>query len=133
MDDERAHTVKRTPLTRKTPLKASKPVNPINRKRRKANFARAYNSPAFVRWISRLPCYACNYAGPSPRQAAHSVTGGMGRKADACTVLPLCGVCHSRQHTLGLLAIGMTRETAKAAAETTWRNWEARRAEVDAD
>lgn len=125
--------MKRTPLARKTPFKASKPVNPVNRERRKKNFARAYNSPAFVRWISRLPCYACNYAGPSPRQAAHSVTGGMGRKADACTILPLCGVCHARQHTLGWLAIGMTLEGAKAAAEQTWASWEARRGETNDD
>lgn len=121
--------MKRTPLTRKTPLKASKPVNPINSERRKKNHARAYASPAFLAFIHRCPCYACGYAGPSPRQAAHSVTGGMGRKADANTCLPLCGVCHSRQHTQGWLAIGMTRETAKAAADQTWRNWEARRGE----
>ena len=125
--------MKRTPLTRKTPLKASKPVNPINTERRKKNHARAYGSPAFLNWIHRLPCWACGYHGPTPRQAAHTTTGGMGRKADANTVIALCVVCHAKQHQGGWLKVGMTKESAKAAAEQTWRNWEARRAEASED
>lgn len=103
------------------------PLNPVNRKRKQAEFARAYDSPAFVRWIHALPCWACGYAGPSPRQAAHTVSGGMGRKADAATVIALCNVCHTRQHQHGWQGIGMTKDSAKAAAASTWDRWQARR------
>ena len=108
------------------PMKRS-PLKPINPTRRKANFARAYHSQAFVRWIHRLPCWACGYCGPSERQAAHTTNGGMGRKADAASIIALCNVCHTRQHQHGWLAIGMTKESAKDAAASTWARWEARR------
>ena len=119
--------MKRTPLARGTRIK------PINRKRKAANWERAYRSKAFVEWIAVMPCWACGYAGYSPRQAAHTVTGGMGRKADANTVIALCGVCHARQHSEGWLAIGMTEESRTRAAETTQRAWEARRGEAETD
>jgi hypothetical protein len=109
-------------------LRRNTPVKKVNEKRKAANWERAYRSPAFVQWISRLPCWACNYAGPSPRQAAHTTTGGMGRRADANTVIALCGVCHARQHQSGWLAIGMTEESRTRAAAQTQTMWEARRA-----
>lgn len=108
---------------KRTPLKRGKGVNPTNPKRRKANFARAYGSQAFLTFIHRLPCWACGYAGPSERQAAHTTTGGMGRKADANTIISLCNVCHTRQHQGGWLAIGMTRSSAQNAAKNTWESW----------
>jgi len=114
-------------------LKRTGRINPVNRKRKAKNWERAYGSKAFVQWISRLPCWACNYAGPSPRQAAHTVSGGMGRKADANTVIALCNVCHSKQHTRGWLAIGMTDESKRRAAEYTQTMWEARRGDSQDD
>jgi len=100
--------------------------NAVNAKRSARNWARAYGSKAFVGWISRLPCWACGYAGPSPRQAAHTITGGMGRKADANTIIALCNVCHAKQHQSGWLAIGMTDESRARAAAQTQTMWEAR-------
>lgn len=108
-------------------------LNPVNRKRKAKNWARAYGSAAFVQWISRLPCWACNYAGPSPRQAAHTTTGGMGRKADANTIIALCNVCHAKQHQSGWLAIGMTNESKERAAAQTQAMWEARRGDCEDD
>ena len=113
-------------LERKTPLKRGGRIKPVNAKRKAKNWDRAYRSPAFVRWISRLPCWACNYAGPSPRQAAHTTTGGMGRKADANTVISLCGVCHAKQHSQGWLSIGMSDESRQRAAAQTQAMWEAK-------
>lgn len=120
-------------LSRKKPLQRGGRIKPVNAKRKAKNWERAYRSPAFVRWISRLPCWACNYAGPSPRQAAHTTTGGMGRKADANTVIPLCGVCHARQHTQGWAAIAMTDESRQRAAADIQRLWEARSDEASDD
>ncbi len=108
-------------------------INPVNRARKKKNWARAYGSAAFVQWISRLPCWACNYAGPSPRQAAHTVTGGMGRRADACTIIALCNVCHAKQHQSGWLAIGMTDESKQRAAAQTQAMWESKRGDSEED
>lgn len=108
-------------------------INPVNRSRRAKNFARAYGSPAFLKFIHRLPCWTCGYAGPSPRQAAHTANGGMGRKADAATVIALCNVCHSKQHQSGWLAIGMTDESRKRAAAQTWASWEAQREASDSE
>ena len=114
-------------------LKRTGRINPVNRARKAKNWERAYGSKAFVQWISRLPCWACNYAGPSPRQAAHTTTGGMGRKADACTIIALCNVCHSKQHGGGWLAIGMTDESKQRAAAQTQAMWESKRGNSEED
>lgn len=103
--------------SRKTGIKRTNPA------RKARNWARAYRSPAFVRFVSRLPCWACGYAGPSPRQCAHTVSGGIGRKADAATVIALCNVCHARQHQHGWLGIGMTEESRTRAASQTEAAW----------
>jgi hypothetical protein len=55
----------------------------------------------------------------------------MGRKADANTVIALCGVCHAKQHTRGWLAIGMTDESKRRAAEQTQTMWEAKRGDCE--
>ena len=114
-------------------LKRTGRLSPINRKRKAKNWARAYGSKSFVQWIRRLPCWACNYAGPSPRQSAHTVSGGMGRKADANTIIALCNVCHAKQHQSGWLAIGMSEESRQRAADQTQAMWEARRGDSEED
>lgn len=120
-------------MLRKTPLQRGGRVKPVNPKRKAKAFERAYHSKAFLAWVHRLPCWACGYHGPTPRQAAHTTTGGMGRKADASTIIALCVVCHAKQHQGGWLKIGMTRDSAAKAAQHTWDNWEKRRAEEAAD
>jgi hypothetical protein len=57
----------------------------------------------------------------------------MGRKADANTVIALCGVCHSKQHSRGWLAIGMTNESKERAAAQTQAMWEAKRGDSESD
>jgi hypothetical protein len=91
--------------------------------RRKAESHRIYGTRERVAWMQGLPCLACGYAGPTPRQVAHTKSGGMGRKADAATTVPLCPPCHGKQHQSGWKAIGMSRDEAQAAArwyETLW-------------
>ena len=114
--------MKRTPLTRKTPLKATKPVNPINTERRKSEFARAYHSKARVAWVQALRC-ACGCSG-TPCDNAHVVGDGMGRKADYTTIIPLTRTCHGKVHQKGWAAIGLNKDEALAIARQVQRMWE---------
>lgn len=93
-----------TPLRRKTPLRRTggpsrgKPLNPVNPERRDREWRRAYGSEERVRWIQNLPCLAC---GARPSENAHTEAGGMGMKADASTIVPLCSDCHDELHAEG--------------------------------
>jgi len=75
-------------------------LNPVNRERRKREFARAYGSKARVEWIQSLACLHCL---SRPSENAHTPSrSGMGRKGDASTIVPLCSACHHRLHQVGL-------------------------------
>lgn len=105
-----------------------------NRQRQAREWPRAYGSKARVKFVSRLPCAACGYAGRVPRDCAHTVTDGMGRKGHYTTIIPLCNVqalndggalnCHGRQHSMGWSAIGMSEEGRRRAAERTEALWQ---------
>lgn len=113
-------------LARKTPLKRGGRIKPKQRTARE--FTRIYGSKAFGAFIRVMPCWACGYAGPTPRVLAHTENGGMGRKADAAgNVIALCNVCHTKQHQSGWGAIAMTAESRQRAAAQTWAAWEAKR------
>lgn len=79
-------------MKRSTPLRRSGPIK--KRRRESGAFRRIYGSKARVQWIKSLPC-ACG-CGETPCENAHTVTGGMGRKADAHTIAPLRPACHRR-------------------------------------
>jgi hypothetical protein len=72
----------------------------------KPNLRRRVRHLAFVR---QLPCVACGKAAPS--EAAHVRTGtdstgtdsGVGIKPGDRYAVPLCSVCHARQHRVGEL------------------------------
>lgn len=68
------------------------------KKRKPSEFARIYGSPARVRFVARLGCVVC---GRTPAENAHTESGGMGRKADADTIVPLCGFHHRELHFWG--------------------------------
>lgn len=75
-------------------------LNPVNRQRRAKEFARAYGSKERVHWIQSLACLVCL---ARPSENAHTPSrSGMGRKGDACTIVPLCSGCHHRLHQVGL-------------------------------
>lgn len=96
--------MKRSRLTRKTPLKSgdsrlkrtrldrTKPLKSVNRKRKDREWKRAYGSEDRVRWVKQLNCLVC---GAVPSENAHIETGGTGRKADADRVVPLCAKHHT--------------------------------------
>jgi hypothetical protein len=131
--------VKRSPIARKTPLKATKPkqgsgtptAGPVSRtrpirpkKRAPDETLRIYGPPERIRWVASLRC-ACGCGG-TPCENAHTVTGGTGRKADAATIIPLTAKCHRRQTEKGWGAIGLTRAEARAIAGDVQRMWERR-------
>lgn len=75
-------------------------LRPVNQQRRKREFARAYGSKARVQWVQSLACLVCL---SRPSENAHTPSrSGMGRKGDACTIVPLCSACHHRLHQVGL-------------------------------
>lgn len=67
-----------------------------------SEYARIYGSRARVRWVKHLPCCYCVALSPffartdGSSHNAHTVSGGKGRKADACTIVPLCASHHRR-------------------------------------
>lgn len=116
--------MKRTPLRRMSEKQAkahphsrstfTAPRAGIRKKPRPAKeTARIYGEHAAH--VRQRPCCACGYAGAT--EAAHTTTGGMGRKADASTLVPLCGPhqviaidgksrlvegCHRESHRIGV-------------------------------
>lgn len=80
--------------------------SPLKRGRKKAwtghgaeERDRIYGTEERRAWVTTLPCIAC---GSTPSQNAHSVSGGMGRKADHRTIVPLCASCHHEVHSCGI-------------------------------
>lgn len=94
--------MKRTPLTRTAPLRSGgraltrrKRLNPVNRERRAAEFARCYHSKERVEWVKGWACVSCGKPGPSDNaHVLHDGTRGMGRKAGFACIAPLCRNCH---------------------------------------
>lgn len=76
----------------RTPMSRRGRIAP--KKRTASEYARIYGSRARVLWIKSLAC-ACG-CGETPCENAHTVTGGMQRKADADTIAPLRPACHRR-------------------------------------
>jgi hypothetical protein len=74
------------------------PIKKRNDSRKAKEWARAYESPERVEWIKALPCVVC---GKRPSENAHTVTGGMSRKANADTIVPLCKAHHRELHKAG--------------------------------
>jgi hypothetical protein len=128
--------MKRTELKRKTsmPPRVSR-IPRVNRQRREKEFAREYGSDERVKWIKKQRCIGC---GGLPSENAHTVTGGMGRKADANTIVPLCGDepllgiigCHTKyDRHLAPFNNEAVRAYIKSAAAEVERRWRAHLAE----
>lgn len=60
-----------------------------------------------------MHCCAC--FAPGPCENAHVSSGGMGRKADANRIVPLCHACHEEQHRIGWPAFAEKHGTDWAA------------------
>ena len=88
--------MKRTPLRRNAALARKKPINPVNRERKKREYARCYGSKERVERIRALGCAVC---GKAPSDNAHVRSRGAG--GTWRDVVPLCPDHHSEQHRVG--------------------------------
>lgn len=107
------------------PPRRTKRVNPINKARRAKEWARAYHSIERVWWIAN-GC-ACVVPDCLARDCenAHTETGGMGRKADYTTVVPLCTFHHRKLHRIGRDTFEECYcVTLEEAARLTQQAWE---------
>ena len=108
---------------------SSKPVRKHARPKKEKD--RIYGG-TYADWIRAKPCCACGVVGFS--QAAHTATGGTGRKADAATLVPLCGPhyvppdflyngCHEQLHRMGALSWAFASLDLKAIAAKLRAEW----------
>jgi hypothetical protein len=135
-------TVYRVPKLRKSSKRKPAPiarrtrVRKINRARKAKNSARAYGPAARREWLLARPCIVCGIEGYT--EQAHTRTGGTGRKADASTLIALCGQrlrripgncgldegCHAELHRVGRSSFekihGVNLDVLAAATEKAW-------------
>jgi hypothetical protein len=81
---------------------------------------------AYIQWLRGRRCYRHGPDCKGKIEPAHTpdpMSKGMQTKAADHNAIPLCN-WHHRLHTgCGWSAIGLTRETAQAAAASYWRLW----------
>lgn len=101
-------------------LKAS---TPIKRKGRKpSDTLRIYGTPARVGWVQSQPSVV---SGKGPCENVHVKTGGTGRKADACWIVPLTHAEHRELHRRGQLTFeakyGIDLAACAITTEAAWQ------------
>ena len=92
------------PIARSAIKSRTKRPKARNTRRHASEWARAYGSKKRVAFVKSLPCCVagCRAAWMcEPSENAHTVNGGMGRKADANTIAPLCHGHHRFLHHHG--------------------------------
>lgn len=119
--------MRKTALRRRTPLKSKTRVKPVNAKRKKANWARAYGSDERVEFVASLPCVVQRPSSPCAGtiENAHVANGGRGRKADADRVAPICTAHHQELHQIGQQSFearyGVDLKVAARITEMRWQ------------
>lgn len=97
--------MKRTPMTRTTPVKR------VNKPRKAKNFRRAYGGKDRVEWGKEQPCLIC---GKTPSENAHVPSrSGMSRKGDAKHTISLCSWHHTGSNAFSLHQLGKAKFNAK--------------------
>lgn len=127
---------RRAPLKRRTPLRRKTRLRSSNPKRKRTEWQRAYHSKARVEFVKRLPCALSDVIGLPARVNAHTKSGGVGRKADYTTIIPLTPHLHELQHRQGWRAtfaaagwlppknIDHTLRYMADHTETLWRRYQ---------
>ena len=104
-------------MQRRKPMKRSGRIAP--KARTTSERERIYGPKARVAWVKASPCVCCGAVGQC--QNHHVVSGGMGRKADSDTIVPLCPACHHAVHTGEL---GRSKEWWREQARLTELAWQ---------
>ena len=112
-----------TPLRRTGPPKRKTPLKPQNRARKSRESARAYGPKERREWLTRQPCVSCGLIGTDerPNHQHHTKGGGVGRKADADTIVPLCPTCHRLHHDGHELDVEWGSEARRT--EAAWQEY----------
>jgi hypothetical protein len=125
---------RRSQMQRGGPIKAAPDGKPIDRRRKprtRSEFARIYGSKKRVAWVKSLPCAVRDSSPISALvcddriQNHHITTGGMGRKANADQIIPLCAFHHMILHDMGATEFAARyRVDLKAVAARTEAAWQ---------
>lgn len=113
-----------------TPLRRYDDLPPRNEARRTREWVRTYGSKERVEWVKAQPCVV-PYCHHFPSENAHvgPKGKGVGRKADADQIAPLCHYHHYLLHTKGPLYFagytGVSPAMLLQAAEATEVGWKA--------
>jgi hypothetical protein len=78
---------------------APKPKAPNKSAKEREKFARQYHSVERIEFVKWLPCIVTL---KSPCENVHTETGGMGRKADYTTIVPMISEKHHELHDIGV-------------------------------
>ncbi len=95
--------MKRSRIVRHTPLRSS--GRPKARSRSAVEKERIYGTADRIAWLKRQPCLCLgrrDHRCLGAIEVAHTENGGMGRKADANTTVPLCNAAHHLLHEIGV-------------------------------
>jgi hypothetical protein len=115
---KRSSPLRRSPMTRKSAVR----IKP--KKRKPSEFARIYGSKERVLFVKALPCLVSNLACRGDVDNHHVENGGLSRKGDYQTIVPLCDVHHDVLHRLGAVSFaGQYGIDLKAAAAETEAKW----------
>jgi hypothetical protein len=110
---------------KRSPMKRGGRIKP--KKRTMSEFARIYGSKKRVAWVRSQPCTVADCADCRESENAHVVNGGMGRKADANLIVPLCPWHHRQLHHMGVEsfqeAYYMDRDGLEAEAKLVEARW----------
>lgn len=88
---------------------------------------------AYHQWLRGRPCMVADIACSGKIEAAHTPdpsSKGMATKAADHNAIPLCRFHHGHHTRRGWSAIGLTRETAQAAAARYWSLWKGDKGEL---
>lgn len=99
--------MKRTPLLRKSPLRARRPA------------ARPDSDEGYLQWVRQQLCAVCGHK--PPNQAHHATGGGMGMKSPDSEAFPLCHKHHREFHDLNGHFAGWTKQDRKDWQRASWR------------
>lgn len=97
---------------------------PIRRKPRSSSETkRIYGTKAHQQWLRAMPCLGCARVGTDerPHHLHHTRNGGLSKKANAETLVPLCFGCHWLLHQHGPETF--ERAHADMLAHRTLRSW----------
>lgn len=95
-------------------------MNARTPEQRDAEWLRAYGSEDRVEWMRAQPSII---SGKRPSVNAHTRNGGISRKADANTIVPITDEEHRLVHQHGWSYFGLTPDQLDEHAAETERRW----------